>query len=292
MENIYNVYNIIVILWYLVSLFMLLFIYSNCIRRYDSKNEKKKYEKNPKKISNSELSYLMYKNISSEVLTASILDLINRKYLLVDEIDGEYYIKENFGSTSKLSQSDKYLLEIINRIIDGKKSISLTALSNYCNSKKNAKDFLINYEIYTKILRNESTNIPYFETKLIYSKINLYKNISYGLWLMSFVLTFYKYYSILGYLIIIISFLINELFLKSYKRTKEANDLYFDYIAYKNYLNDIDKLGYDNKEINNYIMAGLILKVEEIDQKLEQGTFPLKLNDAVSRCVKKAFNRK
>ena len=109
---------------------------------------------------------------------------------------------------------------------------------------------------------------------------------------MSFVLTFYKYYSILGYLIIIISFLINELFLKSYKRTKEANDLYFDYIAYKNYLNDIDKLGYDNKEINNYIMAGLILKVEEIDKKLEQGTFPLKLNDAVSRCVKKAFNRK
>ena len=61
--------------------------------------------------------------------------------------------------------------QIINRIIDGKKSISLTALSNYCNSKKNAKDFLINYEIYTKILRNESTNIPYFETSTNRKKV-------------------------------------------------------------------------------------------------------------------------
>lgn len=292
MEKFYNIYNIVVIFWYLVSLFMILFIYSNCIKRYKSKNEKKQYEKNPKKISNSELSYLMYKNLIPEVFAASMLDLINKKHLVVEEMDGEYFISLSFINNSKLSQSDKYLMDMINRIIDGKKNISLTSLGHYCDNKKNATDFLINYEIYLKILRNESTNVPYFETKLIYSKVSLYKNISYGLWLLAFFFTFYKYYSILGYLVIVISFIINEMFLKAYKRTEDANDLYFDYMAYKNYLIDIDKLGYDEKEINDYIMASLILKAEGVSEKLGQGDFPIELNSSINRCIKKALNRK
>lgn len=292
MEKVYNIYDIIVMIWYLVSLFFMLFIYYNCIKRYNSKNEKKVIEKNPKRISNSELSYLMYKEIKPEVFTSSLLDLINRKFLVVKEENGDYYISEGSSNTSKLSQSDRYLLDMINRIIDGKKSISLTNLANYANNKKDGRDFLINYEIYLKILRNESTNVPYYETKLIYSKINAYKNISYFLWLLSFFFTFYKFYNILGYLIIVISFLVNELFLKSYKRTKEANDLYFDYLAYKNYLIDIEKQEYDKKEINYYIMTGLILKVDNISEKLDQGDFPSKLNESVSKCIKKALQRK
>ena len=292
MEKAYSMYNVIVIFWYLVSFFTILMIYYKCIKRYASKNERKVYEKNPKKISNGELSYLMYKNIIPEVFTSTILDLINRNYLVVTEENGEYYLSEGSANTSRLSQSEKYLLDMINRMIDGKKSISITKLGNYSNHKKDGVDFLINYQVYLKILRNESNNVPYYETKLIYSTMDIYKNVTYFIWLLSFVFTYYKYYSILVYLLIIVSFLINELSIKSYKRTKDANDLYFDYIAYKNYLNEIDKLEYDKKEINHYIMTGLILKVKGVSEKLNQGDFPTKLDVAVNKCVKKALLRK
>ena len=291
MKDLYSIYSIIVILWYIVSLFIMLYIYNACIKRHKSKNEKKIYEEKPKKISNAELSYLMYKKIIPEVITVSILDLVDRKFIIVENKDGEYYLKVNY-TRGKLSQSDAYLLDVINRIIDGRKNISLTTLANYCTNKNNAKDFLISYEIYIKILRSENDNEIYFEQKRVYSTVNIYKNISYMLWLMSFVFTFYKMHNILGYLIIVISFSINELFLKSYKRTKEANDLYFDYIAYKNYLSDINNHKYDKKNINDYMMAGIILKVEDIDVKLSQNDFSKILNNAINKCVKKALDRK
>lgn len=291
MKDLYSIYSIVVILWYIVSLFMMLYIYNTCIRRYKSKNEKKIYEEKPKKISSAELSYLMYKKIVPEVITVSILDLVDRKFIIVENKDGEYYLKVNY-TKGKLSQSDAYLLDVINRMIDGRKNISLTELADYCKNKKNAKDFLISYEIYVKILRNESNSKPFFETKVVYSTVNIYKNVSYMLWLMSFVFTFYKMYSILGYLIILISFTINELFLKSYKRTEEANDLYYDYLAHKNYLSDINNHKYDKKSIHDYLMTGIILRVEDIDIKLKQDNFSKILNSAINKCVKKALERK
>lgn len=292
MEKVFNIYNIAVVFWYIVSFFIIVYIYEKCIKRYTSKNERKKYEKNPPKISNSELSYLMYKKIVPEVLTSSILDLIDNEYLGVESRDNEYYLYEKGGNIEKLKQSDKYLLNILNRIIDGKKNVSLTKLYNFCDNKKDAIDFLINYNVYIKMLRNESTNEPYFETKLVYNTVSSYKTISYILWLASLVFTFYEHYSILGYLLILISYFINELFLNCYKRTKKANDLYFDYIAYKNYLEEIDTLGYDKNDINTYITNGLILKTTNTNLKLDQGEFPYKLNKAIVRCVKKANDRR
>ena len=90
----------------------------------------------------------------------------------------------------------------------------------------------------------------------------------------------------------ITSYFVNELFLNCYKRTKKANDLYFDYIAYKNYLEEIDTLGYDKNDINTYITKGLILKTTNTNLKLDQGEFPYKLNKAIVRCVKKANDRR
>ena len=71
MKDLYSIYSIVVILWYIVSLFMMLYIYNTCIRRYKSKNEKKIYEEKPKKISSAELSYLMYKAINYNSLKYS-----------------------------------------------------------------------------------------------------------------------------------------------------------------------------------------------------------------------------
>ena len=74
----------------------------------------------------------MYKKIVPEVLTSSILDLIDNEYLGVETRDNEYYLYEKGGNIEKLKQSDKYLLNILNRIIDGKKNVSLTKLYNFC----------------------------------------------------------------------------------------------------------------------------------------------------------------
>ena len=235
------------------------------------------------KINNTLVFYSLGNMLSGHSLTDNKISAI---------VDFKYTIKEKGGNIEKLKQSDKYLLNILNRIIDGKKNVSLTKLYNFCDNKKDAIDFLINYNVYIKMLRNESTNEPYFETKLVYNTVSSYKTISYILWLVSLVFTFYEHYSILGYLLILISYFVNELFLNCYKRTKKANDLYFDYIAYKNYLEEIDTLGYDKNDINTYITNGLILKTTNTNLKLDQGEFPYKLNKAIVRCVKKANDRR
>ena len=63
-------------------------------------------------------------------------------------------------------------------------------------------------------------------------------------------------------------------------------------IWYKNYLEEIDTLGYDKNDINTYITNGLILKTTNTNLKLDQGEFPYKLNKAIVRCVKKANDRR
>lgn len=279
-------YNVLVF-WYL--LFILLIIHLSLFNSLEHKPDFKSYyyDKTPSNKTAGQLSMLLYRKIVPEVITATIILLINKRILKLEETQNDYIISLNSGvNVNKLGASDKFIISMFLENMGDNNRISFSAINKYCESNRNSSEFLLNYQIWLKIIRKESNVNNYYETKTFYSKIKLYKIIAIVLFAINIIS---GYYLVSGFLMLIPAYFLQVYFFNIYKRTKEANEDYHKWMAFKNYLTKFNDFKLNDTQKKDYLYYGLVLRVDKLDNKVFSNKYSSILNKAIKKCVRRSY---
>lgn len=277
MEKYFFIYYIICIIWYLSFIGFILYLYFNDSKPYVSKFKEQFFTKIPSNLNPGELSNLMYKKITPEVFTATIFFLVKRGYFTLRRTKEDFILSLKDESI-KLSRSQELVKSIlINDIGDGNQ-VTFKQIGDYCKGSHNCSSFLLNYQIWVKIMIKESNRKRFYEEKLEYIQVKSVRFIGLVLFILNIILGFH---SLIGYFIIVPACFIVLYFCKIYKRTESANEEYSKWLAFKRYLEHIDEFEYKKEDIASYLIYGLVLKMPNLEQKLNDFHCVEKLNDLI-----------
>lgn len=285
MQVIQIIYNIVLILWYLGFIGLIYYFYKTAHKPYQAKFQDKYYFDIPEYLNPGELSILMYKKIKPDVITATILYLI-RKGVIEKKGRGKKYTLIYKPSPSlRLAKSQEYILDILfQKISEGKKQITIDQINEFANSHYNCSNFLTDYQIWHKLIIQESKQKQFYEPKQNYSIIQKYRNIAIVLFLINFLL---PHKIILGYFIPIPAYLMCIYFYKIYKRTEIYNEEYHKWQAFNNYLKNINNFNDSKKKLDiYYIYSSVLGSIQDLENNIEGKTgFNTSLNKAINKCV-------
>ena len=291
MEQWETIFNYIVIGWYCGYIYFIAYLHVHHSIPYRNEYNEEYCKSIPNRYAPGILSMLMYKKITPEVFTASIFSLIKRNVLGVVISDNKYilYLVNPEYKNLDLGSSQKYLLDFLVDIMGEENKISLDKLYNYCSGNTSSSSFLLNYQIWKQIILKESCKIKFFEDKVEYTKVHIYKRIGLVLVVLNFIL---QYHLFLGYFLLVPIYFLPLYFYKIFKRTVDANEEYYKWLAFKNYLANLSNFTYDKQEMDKYLIYATVLKVNnEFANQVPNVTsidFVNKLNIAINRCVIKA----
>jgi len=281
MTNFFEIYYVICVIWYLVFIGLILYLSLNYSLPYIPKFKEKIYPKIPSNLNPGELSNLMYKDISPNVFTATIMFLVKKGVLTLKRKKDDFIIFLN-NTDIELSISQKLVVDILMNDIGNNQKVTFKQIEDYCTSQQNCTEFLLNYKIWKKNMIKESNKKVFYEEKKDYNQVKLMRNIGLVLFALNIL---YGYHSIIGYFIIIPAYFIVLYFYKIYKRTIEANEEYYKWLAFKRYLYNIDKFFYEKENIGSYIIYGLVLRIPDLEQKLTDFYCVEKLNNIINHNV-------
>lgn len=249
---------------------------------YLSEFTEEKYPKAPSPLNPHELSVLLYKKVVPSAFTASILVLIKKGIIWVQEKDGDYIFCRQ--KDTNLSNSQKDLMLLLFEEIGGGEAVRLSEINAFCKTHDTCSTFLFTYQNWRKNAYRE-VKYNFFEEKKGYKSVKLYKNIGFLLILANFI-TGIHFIPI--YCMIIPIWFLHIYFYKIYKRTKEANTEYFKWLGYKNYL--LSRDAFSIEEETHATIYGVILGLGTvIDQKLTRGDHLIvSLEAIITRCVRNA----
>lgn len=262
-----EVYGLLLIAYYLtvVALMILLYYYNGMAHKVA---EPKDVVLPPSNLTYGELSLLLYNKIVPEVFIANVITLINKNVFVVEKTDKEYYLfKEK--TNANLTESEKYALTIIDTIRDGKDSISLTEIFDYCKSKHNRSEFSINYGVWYKIVKNEVKK-NFYEQKKFYNVVRVVSFVGIALLLLNIILSIN---TIAGYLLLVPIIVLPQFFIRITKRTKEYTLEYYKWMKFKEYLNTTNSFALSRAETFNYLCYGIVLGIENFDKKIFRTDF-------------------
>lgn len=281
MDKYFNIYYIVCIIWCLAFLGMILYLDFNCSVPYTPKFKEKIYPKIPSNLNPGELSNLMYKDISPNVFTATIMFLVKKGLLTLKRTKDDFVLVNN-NIDIELSPSQKQVITILIDNIGDKKKVTFKQIEEYCKSSQNASEFLLNYQLWKKTMIKESNKKRFYEEKTEYNQVKFLRGAGIILFLLNIILGFH---SLIGYFIIIPACFIVLYFYKIYKRTERANEEYHKWLAFKRYLVHIDEYFYEPENIGSYIIYGLVLRIPDLEQKLTDFHCVEKLNNMINHNV-------
>lgn len=281
MEKYFGIYYSLCIVWYLAFIGIMTYLYFNDSRPYTTKVKGKIYRQIPSRLHPGELSNLLYKKIVPEVFTATILVLLKKGVLELKKTKNSHIIvlgKQEY----KLSHSQKLVCNILINDMGNGEQVTFKQIEDYCNSSHSCSEFLFNYQMWVKMMIKESNKKRFYEDKREYNQVKSIRLLGVILFILNIVM---GYNSPIGYFIIIPSLFIVLYFYKIFKRTEVANEEYTKWLAFKRYLQGIDKFKYNKEEIDNYIIYGLILKLPSLEQKLRDNHYAETLNSFINHNV-------
>lgn len=281
MDKYFNIYYIMCIIWCLSFLGMILYLNFNCSMPYTPKFNQRIYPKIPSNLNPGELSNLMYKKISPDVFTATIMFLVKKGVLTLKRTKDDFVLILNKIDVN-LSPSQRLVINILIDNIGNKQQVTFKQIEDYCKSSHNSTDFLLNYQLWNKMMIKESNKKKFYEQKNEYNQISFIRATGIGLFLLNIIL---GYHSLIGYFIIIPACFVAFYFYKIYKRTENANEEYHKWLAFKRYLINIDEYFYEKENIGSYIIYGLVLKLPDLEQKLTDFHCVEKLNNIINHNV-------
>lgn len=259
------VFDIACYVWFIFFIILVIYLYKKNYKPYAHEFNEEFYTKIPKKITPAELSSLMYNRIVSPAFSAVIIKLLNDKVLKIEEIDGIKYIKKTDFEKRSLSKLEEYTVNILMEVIGDGYKAKLDKNNLYTKKKKNCDILLNEYKIWCRIMRSESLKNNFFEPKYEYNVVKNFVLIGVVLFVINIIC---KFYTLAGFIILVPALFIFLFFVRIYKRTKEANEEYYKWLAFRRYLENIDKFDVKEKDIDDYIIYGTILNVKGLEQKL------------------------
>ena len=281
MDKYFGIYYIFCIIWCLAFVGMVLYLNFNRSVPYVPKFKEKVYPKIPSDLNPGELSNLMYKKISPDIFTATIMFLVKKGALTLKRTKDDFVLSLNKIDT-KLSPSQKMVISILISDMGNKEQVTFKQIENYCKSNQNCSEFLLNYQLWSKMIIKEANKKSFYEEKTEYNQVKFIRNLGIVLFVLNIIL---GYHSLIGYFIIVPACFIVLYFYKIYKRTESANEEYHKWLAFKNYLENIDEYFYEKENIGSYIIYGLVLKIPNLEQKLNNFHCVEKLNNMINHNV-------
>lgn len=232
-----KILNLLEIVWLFLIVFVLYKIYKKYDKEYKSDFSGEYYRDFPSDLEPEIVGYLLNMKIGNNEVSASILNLINKKVISFEEIDKKDY--KFMYDSSKLDLITSSEKDLINWIFNGETEITLSKLKNL--SKKNYSTFLSGY---TKWKKNA---ISLAKEHHFYEETNGKKLFPLLLCLIGSCFKFIRpeteNFYFIDYLCLIVS-IISIIYLASIsKRTKEANEEYAKWKALKKFLIDFGRFG-------------------------------------------------
>lgn len=281
MFDYFNIYYIVCVIWYVIFIGAIFYLSVVDSMPYTPKFKDKVYTKIPSKLNPGELSNLMYKKMSSDVFTATIMFLVKKGILSLKRIKDDFVITLEKPEAG-LSHSQQLVVDILIKDMGEKGKVTFKQIEKYPKSNQNCSEFLLNYQMWNKMIIKESNERHFYEDKTEYNQVKAIR-----LWgILLFIINILAgFHSLLGYFIIVPACFIVLYFYKIYKRTEDANEEYTKWLAFKRYLNNIEKYEYKKEDIGNYIIYGLILKIPDLEKKLNDFHCVEKLNNLINHNV-------
>lgn len=287
MDIVINIYKILLVLYYIFSVWLIIYLYFKYSKPYPSNNLKKYSKEIPSKLNPIELSILVNHKITPQVLTATICYLTVIGALQKRKEKNDIYLYRNSKFKGKLSHSQKYAIEFMIDIIGNRSKVSFSQIKNCCNKRRGSSSFLLNYELWKKMALKESSKKEFFEQKKCYSLVKWHRNLGLFLAVLNLLLGL-NYF--LGYFILIPAFFSMFYFSNIYKRTKKYNDEFYKWLEFGNYLKDIKTLGFEKDNINAYLVYATVLnKIEYVEPYILNSNDFTVLNESIIKCYKKAY---
>lgn len=229
-----------------------------------------------------DLSLIINRKIKPETLTASIIKLINDKKIELKKENNDFILIKK--TDENLSKSDFNILELLFTVIGNSNNVSLKQIDKFCETRNGCSDFLLNYEIWKKLMIVSSNKKDIFEPKLDYNKVKFFKYTGILFFILNIVL---KRFSILGFIVIIPSIFISFYFYHISKLTEEASKKYYGFLKLRKDIKENNKL----LENNTYLEYSIILRCFDNIPDKEKLNFVKGLDMSINKCYKRAFFR-
>ena len=237
------IYIVIIILWWI-------YVYIRFDREYKSTFTLKYNREFIEDYNVEVVDYLMNHNITPNAMSASILNLIYKKNIKVEEIPSEKKKKEknyrfSLINRDKVSDTEDVLLDFLFETVGKDNTFTTEELKKYASGTTTFGNFQKSYTNWQNCVRKDGERQNFFEKNglPIVSSIFL-------LLIALIIVCFVSYLDVYSVMVIIamtlsLVFLIYALFIR--KRTKKGNEDYVRWKAFKNFLEDFGR--FDIKEL-------------------------------------------
>lgn len=234
----YNTALISTIVFYIILITSAIYIYF----KYDKERKplfKLKYNREFIDEYNVEVvDYLMHKNITSNALSASIMNLVYKKNIKVEavpEVKNEY--RFTLVTRDKLNDIENALVDFLfNNVAKKTATFTTTMLKKYASSPKTCQNFMNTYTNWKAMVMKDGEAQEFFESKKKYVVIPIILLVI-SILLMAFIIG-YNIEFIPGILTVIFAIFFLIYVLSFSKKTRKGIEHYARWQAFKNFLND------------------------------------------------------
>lgn len=278
MTTIKLVFYIIMVLWYMYYIYLLVNLYLNNSKPYKCDNI---IDVKNVVVSLEDLSLIIYKKIKPEVLTATIVKLINNRKIKLEKTSDDFTLICNCHD-SDLSKIELNIMELLFEIIGNDDKVTIKQINSFCTNNSSNSSFLMNYQIWKKLALVSSNKNKLFEPKLEYNKVKLVQRVGIILFILNILL---KFYSVIGFFIIIPSIFITIYFYNISKLTKEYSDYYYSFLNFRGEIRENPDL----LKNNTFFEYSIILKSYDVVSNIDKKEFVKRLDRAINKCYTNSF---
>ncbi|MGI6325042.1 MAG: DUF2207 family protein [Bacilli bacterium] len=270
-------FNILTVVWAFSLLIYGIYMYRKYDKEYDAKIKEEYFQKIPAQRTPVELSYLLYGKITPNCVTSTIMNLIRKKILKLHRNNNDYILSYNDGHSQSLEPSESFLINWLIKTMGHMNKIAVSSIEAKCRLDS---DYF--HSLYKEWISNamvEGLRQSFFEKRENISQ-NAYSFISLALLLIVFNILIRNHWLLI--LVIIVGATIFTIYVYNLnKRTIEANEEYWTWLAFKRYLNHIKH--FDLETDLNYledcaIYANIFKQLDDY-QKLLNASFKDNLNE-------------
>lgn len=289
MEILTIIYYAMLVIWYIASIFLIIFMYQNNYSPYIVEFNEQHLKNLPSDLLPGEISMLVNHKIEPCILTTTILTLINKKAIILSKKEQEYIFEILTPSgRMKLTRSETVIRDFLLGISKNR-FLSLNEMERYCGTKRRNTEFLFQYDLWKAMIHRESSRKHFFEDKKGYGAVKFIRNVGILL-LITNILG--GYHLVTGYGTILPILFIPFFFSIAYKRTQTYQEEYVKWLAFKNYLSEITS--YPKPEnIQSFIMPAIVFgklpALKECEPTNKNIIFADCLNHIVLKCYRHAY---
>lgn len=253
------VIDIFSIIWFIITFIYFLYIYYKKDKEYESSFKEEYCLTAPSCSPPEVIGFLLTCSVKKEYLTASIIELIRKKAISINKGSKDYYLIDNKNSKQYLTRTELYIKKWLFKCIGDGDKVSFGLIKK--ESKNNSGYFYSCYHEWVDLVHFDCARYNFFESKKeVIEQTLLYFATSYVLALYNILITH-------NYLISILILIITTLFIiyvnNFYRRNKETNREYEEWMAFKRYIQKEDNHlnEYDNNTLGIYSVYAKVLNV-------------------------------